>query len=97
MACVILVPALGMELKPPMSEVQSLNHWEVLQKLVFKKKIQAKDFPGSPVVKTPCWQCREHSFDHCSGELKGMATHSTIPAWRIPWTEEPGGLRSMGS
>ena len=27
---------------------------------------------------------------------KGMATHSSIPAWRIPWTEEPGGLQSMG-
>ena len=28
---------------------------------------------------------------------KGMATHSNILAWRIPWTEEPGGLQSMGS
>ena len=28
---------------------------------------------------------------------KGVATHSSIVAWRIPWTEEPGGLRSMGS
>ena len=28
---------------------------------------------------------------------KGMATHSSILAWRITWTEEPGGLRSMGS
>ena len=28
---------------------------------------------------------------------KGMATHSTILAWRIPWVEEPGGLQSMGS
>ena len=28
---------------------------------------------------------------------KGMATHSIILAWRIPWTEEPGGLQSMGS
>ena len=28
---------------------------------------------------------------------KKMATHSTIPAWEIPWTEEPGGLQSMGS
>ena len=28
---------------------------------------------------------------------KGMATHSCILAWRIPWTEEPGGLQSMGS
>ena len=27
---------------------------------------------------------------------KGMATHSSILAWRIPWTEEPGGLRSIG-
>ena len=28
---------------------------------------------------------------------KGMATHSSILAWTIPWTEEPGGLQSMGS
>ena len=28
---------------------------------------------------------------------KGMATHSNILAWRIPWTEEPGGLQSMVS
>ena len=27
---------------------------------------------------------------------KGMATHSSILAWRIPWIEEPGGLQSMG-
>jgi len=29
--------------------------------------------------------------------LKEMATHSSILAWEIPWTEEPGGLQSMGS
>ena len=28
---------------------------------------------------------------------KEMATHSTILAWEIPWTEEPDGLKSMGS
>ena len=28
---------------------------------------------------------------------KGMATHFSILAWRIPWTQEPGGLQSMGS
>ena len=28
---------------------------------------------------------------------EGMATHSSIPAWRIPWTEDPGGLPSIGS
>ena len=30
-----------------------------------------------------------------SGE--GNGNHSSIPAWKIPWTEEPGGLQSMGS
>ena len=28
---------------------------------------------------------------------EGKATHSSILAWRIPWTEEPGGLQSKGS
>ena len=28
---------------------------------------------------------------------KGLATHSSILAWRIPWTEHPDGLQSMGS
>ena len=27
---------------------------------------------------------------------RGMATHSSVLAWGIPWTEEPGGLQSMG-
>ena len=29
--------------------------------------------------------------------VEGKATHSSILAWRIPWTEEPGGLQSLGS
>ena len=28
---------------------------------------------------------------------KGLATHSSILAWRVPWSEESGGLQSMGS
>ena len=28
---------------------------------------------------------------------EGLATHSSIPAWRIPWTEEPVGLQPIGS
>ena len=28
---------------------------------------------------------------------EGLATHPSVPAWRSPWTEEPGGLQSMGS
>ena len=44
-----------------------------------------------------------YSFGHfqiCNTVLfleKEMATHSSILAWRIPWTEEPGRLQSMGS
>ena len=34
---------------------------------------------------------------HSSPLEKGMATHSSTLAWRILWTEEPGGLQSMGS
>ena len=30
------------------------------------------------------------------GQEKGMATHSSVLAWRISWTEEPGGLQFMG-
>ena len=35
---------------------------------------------------------------HCEDPLEnGMATHSSVFAWRIPWTDEPGGLQFMGS
>ena len=43
------------------------------------------------------WKTWVWSLD-CEGPLeKEMATHSSIRAWRIPWTEEPGGLQSTGS
>ena len=35
------------------------------------------------------------AWEDSQGE--GMATHSSVLAWRIPWTEEPGGLQSVGS
>ena len=37
------------------------------------------------------------SLDQDDPLEKGMATHSSILAWEIPWTEEPGGLQSMES
>ena len=37
------------------------------------------------------------SIDQEDPLKEGMATHSSILAWRIPWTEVPGRLRSMGS
>ena len=48
-------------------------------------------FPsGSAVKNPPAMQGGEDPLE------KGMATHSSIPAWRIPWIEEPGGLQSIG-
>ena len=42
-----------------------------------------------------CSRLKRHGFVPWVG--KEMATHSSIPAWTIPWTEESGGLQSMGS
>ena len=42
-------------------------------------------------------EMRIQSLDWKDPLEEGMATHSTILAWRIPWREEPGGLQSMGS
>ena len=42
------------------------------------------------------WESRVQSLGWEDPLEVGMATHSSIPAWRIPWTEEPGGLQSMG-
>ena len=33
----------------------------------------------------------------CIKHQEGVAPHSSTPAWKIPWTEEPGGLQSVGS
>ena len=43
------------------------------------------------------WETWVQSLDQEDPLEKGMATHSSILTWRIPWTEEPGGLQSMGS
>ena len=43
------------------------------------------------------WETWIPSPDREDLREEDMATHSSILAWRIPWTEEPGGLQSMGS
>ena len=43
------------------------------------------------------WETRIQYLGREDPLEKGMATHSSIVAWRIPLTEEPGGLQSMGS
>ena len=43
------------------------------------------------------WKIQVQSLGGEDPLEKGMAIHSSILAWTIPWTEEPGGLQSMGS
>ena len=43
------------------------------------------------------WEARVQSLGQEYLLEKEMAAHSSILAWKIPWTEEPGGLQSMGS
>ena len=48
----------------------------------------------NPVV---MWKTQVQSLDQEDPLEEGMATHSSILAWGIPWKKEPGGLQSMGS
>ena len=56
-------------------------------------------FPGGSVVKNP--PAKQETWVRSLGREdlleKEMATHSSILTWEIPWTEEPGGLQSLGS
>ena len=59
-------------------------------------------FPGALMVNNPLVNAGDiedaGSIPGWGGSLeKGMATPSSVLAWRIPWTEEPGGLQSTGS
>ena len=59
-------------------------------------------FTGGASGKEPAHQCRRYetwvwSFGWEDPLEKGMATHSSVLDWRIPWTEEPGKLKSTGS
>ena len=42
------------------------------------------------------WENRVQSLDQKDLMERGIATHSSILAWGIPWTEKPGGVQSMG-
>ena len=45
----------------------------------------------------PVRETQVQSLDQEDPLEKDMATHSSTLVWKIPWTEEPGGLQSMGS
>ena len=65
--------------------------------------VYIRGFPGGTRGKESACQCRRHketwvwSLGWEDLLEKEVTTHSSIPAWRIPWTEEPGGLQFMGS
>ena len=71
------------------------NNWEGIYIIL--------GFPGGTVVKTPranVGDAGETGIQSLGQEdplEEKMATHFNIPAWKIPWTEEPHGLQSMGS
>ena len=59
-------------------------------------------FPGGSDAKESACNVGdpESTPDPCVGKIpleEGMATHSSILVWKIPWTEESNGLQSMGS
>ena len=62
-------------------------------------------FPGGSDSKEPTCYCRSHKRRETQVQSLGwgdslekeVTIHSSILAWRIPWTEEPGRLQSMGS
>ena len=63
--------------------------------------IDRMGFPGGSVVKNlPAMQKPQETQVPSLGQKdpleEGMATHSSILAWRIPWTEKPGGLGYIG-
>jgi len=77
---------------------------EAITKTIPKKKKCRKAkwfsvFHGGSVVKNSPANAGDASLIPGSGRSQGeeMTTHSSILAWEIPWTEEPGGLQSMGS
>ena len=56
-------------------------------------------FPGGSEIKNPpaVQETRIRSPGREDPLEEEMAAHSSVLAWRIPWTEEPGGLQSMGT
>ena len=71
---------------------------ETLGKPGSRAPVVSLDLPGSMQVFPPAMQeTWVRSLGQEDPLEEGMTTHSSILAWRIPWTEEPGGLQSMGS
>ena len=79
------------------------NHGSVFQNIIKMEPHNKRGFPGDSIDKeSACSEgdsisFRVRSLSQEDPLEKEMATHSSILAWEIPWTEEPGGLQSMDS
>ena len=95
-ACGILVSQPGIEPVSPAVEAWRLNHWNDVEFLFI---YLFYSFPCSSVGKESAsvQETRVWSLGWEDPLEKEMATHSSILAWKISWTKEPGGLQSMGS
>ena len=74
-----------------------LNAQNKMQRITMKNQLYI--FPGGSDGKVSAYNVGDLGSILGWEDLleKAMATHSSILAWKIPWTEEPGGLQSMGS
>ena len=79
-----------MDCSPPGFSVHEIFQVRILEQV---------EFPVAQAVKNPpaMKEIRVRSLGQEDPLEKGLATHSSILAWRMPWTEKPGGLQSMGS
>ena len=71
----------------------SVDGWNCVSSLLFtwgKTWVRSLGLPAM-------WETWVRSLGWEDPLEKEMATHSSVLAWRIPWTEKPGGLQSMGS
>ena len=64
---------------------------EIKRRLLLGRKVMTNN-AGNNLLKTNLKNCPALSMR----PEKAMITHSSTPAWKMPWTEEPGGLQSMG-
>ena len=78
-----------MDHSPPGSSVHGISQVRILEWITVPVAQMVKNLPAMQ-------ETQVQSLGQEDPLEKEMATHSSILVWKIPWTEEPGGLQSMG-
>ena len=89
------MPAKTLPKKDAVMETTVTGNTGFVTAYIFHCPVFTLDFPGGSVVKRICLPMQETWVLSLGWEEpleEDMANHSSILAWRIPWTEEPGGL-----